>query len=52
MEGATERQDGKHIEGELKTMMQTYQDVHTNLVSMKRKRGWVLELCVRVERTF
>ena len=52
MEGATERQDGKHIEGELKKMMQKYQDVHTNLVSMKRKRGWVLELCVRVERTF
>lgn len=52
MEGATERQDGKRIEGELKKMMQKYQDVHTNLVSMKRKRGWVLELCVRVERTF
>ena len=52
MAGATERQDGKRIEGDLKKMMQKYQDVHTKLVSMKRKRGWVLELCVRVERTF
>ena len=52
MAGATERQDGKRIEGELKKMMQKYQDVHTNLVSMKRKRGWVLEWCVSVERTF
>ena len=52
MAGATERQDGKRIEGELKKMMQKYQDVHTNRVSMKRKRGWVWEWCVRVERTF
>ena len=52
MAGTTERQDGKRIEGELKKMMQKYQDVHTNLVSMKRKRGWGVELCVRVERTF
>ena len=35
------RQDGKRIESELKKMMQKYQDVHTNLVAMKRKRGWV-----------
>ena len=51
MAEATERQDGKRIENELKKMMQKYQDVHTNLVSMKRKRGWECVASVRVERT-
>ena len=33
--------DVKHLDGELKKMLQKYQDIHANLVALKRKRGYV-----------
>ena len=38
----TIQQDVKHLDGELKKMLQKYQDVHANLIALKRKRGYVL----------
>ena len=40
----TIQQDVKHMDGELKKMLQKYQDVHANLVALKRKRGYFLFL--------
>ena len=33
------QQDMKHYENEMKKMIQKYQDVHSNVIAMKRKRG-------------
>lgn len=33
------QQDAKHLDHELKKMLQKYQDIHSNLVALKRKRG-------------
>lgn len=33
------QQDMKHSENEMKKMVQKYQDIHSNVIAMKRKRG-------------
>lgn len=33
------QQDMKHSENEMKKMTQKYQDIHSNVIAMKRKRG-------------
>ena len=33
------QQDAKHLDSELKKLLQKYQDIHSNLVALKRKRG-------------
>ena len=40
----TIQQDVKHMDSELKKMLQKYQDVHANLVTLKRKRGYLFFL--------
>lgn len=35
----TIQQDMKHGENEMKKMIQKYQDVHSNVIALKRKRG-------------
>ena len=35
----TIQQDVKHLDSELKKMLQKYQDIHSLLVALKRKRG-------------
>ena len=41
------QQDMKHYENEMKKMIQKYQDVHSNVIAMKRKRGWGWSECMR-----
>lgn len=40
------QRDMKHYENEMKKMIQKYQDVHSNVIAMKRKRGWGSTECV------
>ena len=40
------QRDMKHYENEMKKMIQKYQDVHSNVIAMKRKRGWGSTECL------
>ena len=46
------QQDVKHMDSELKKMLQKYQDVHANLVALKRKRGYFFFLQTHSQRKY